>query len=136
MDSQRDEAIFLDIPDSALEVLNREQDGSQNQQTAFPEMTEDDLSSVIPQEEMLKGTKKFPSESATVGSKGMRHFDFEHIQNLITQNQPSLKRAKKSTTKTAAYRSKGVNPPPHPHFDLPCTTRAKKNLPLQGRGHW
>ncbi|CAM2109413.1 unnamed protein product [Caretta caretta] len=67
----QDEAVFLDIPDSALEVLNREQDGSQNQQTAFPEMTEDDLSSVISQEETLKGTKKFRSESATVGSKGV-----------------------------------------------------------------
>ncbi|XP_065419223.1 zinc finger protein RFP-like isoform X2 [Chrysemys picta bellii] len=35
-----DEALCLDIPDSALDVLNFEQDGSQNQQIGSPEITE------------------------------------------------------------------------------------------------
>ncbi|XP_050791534.1 uncharacterized protein LOC127041340 isoform X2 [Gopherus flavomarginatus] len=69
-----DENFFLAIPDAALEALNFEQDGSQNHPIGFPEITDEDISSVIPQEEMLKGralkgAKKFPSEAAAVGSK-------------------------------------------------------------------
>ncbi|XP_030398643.1 uncharacterized protein LOC115639806 isoform X2 [Gopherus evgoodei] len=106
-----DENFFLDIPDAALEALNF------------------DLSSVIPQEEMLKGralkgAKKFPSEAAAVGSKGIKHTDFEQpctSKSLIAQSPQPLKRGKKFPSEAAAVGSKGIK---HTDFEQPCTSKS------------
>ncbi|XP_050808921.1 uncharacterized protein LOC127051082 [Gopherus flavomarginatus] len=138
----KDETFFLDIPDSALEALNFEQDGSQHQQTGFPEITEDNFSSVIPQEEMLKerslkGAKKFLSESATVGNKGIKPPPM--ILNNPAQSNPSLhsqmvlKRAKKSTSETATVSrggEKGLRPP---YVEPLCTSQAKTSTSAASR---
>ncbi|XP_030404025.1 uncharacterized protein LOC115644080 isoform X1 [Gopherus evgoodei] len=124
-----DENFFLDIPDAALEALNFEQDGSQNHPIGFPEITDEDLSSVIPQEEMLKGralkgAKKFPSEAAAVGSKGIKHTDFEQpctSKSLIAQSPQPLKRGKKFPSEAAAVGSKGIK---HTDFEQPCTSKS------------
>ncbi|CAM4553545.1 unnamed protein product [Lepidochelys olivacea] len=76
---------------------------------------------------MLKGTKKLPSESATVssvGSKGIPPPDFEQhstLKSLLTQNQLPLKRGKKFPSEAAAVGSKGIRPP---DFELHSTSNS------------
>ncbi|XP_039391631.1 uncharacterized protein LOC120403855 isoform X2 [Mauremys reevesii] len=109
-----------------------EQDGSQNQQTGFPEITEDDLSSVIPQEETLK-------ERSLKGAKKQGNQPRHTILNNPAQPNPSLhsqlvlKRAKKSTSETATVSrggEKGIRPP---DVEPPCTSRAKKSTSAASR---